>query len=593
MKHFYNPIILLIVMLVLTSPLLVAQTDSSSLFTTQYLRNQTLTYQETIQEYINLTRRFPQTLLTTYGLTDVGKPLHLFVISEDRDFLPTTLRQKGKKVLLINNAIHPGEPEGVDASLLFAQKILHNKDNLKDFLKEVVVLIVPYYNIDGGLIRSCCHRVNQNGPEELGFRGNARHLDLNRDFIKAESKNTRALINIFQQWNPDIFIDTHTTDGADYPYTMTLITTQTDKLGQPLASFVSSTIEPFLYQRMKDHQAEMFPYINSIHDTPFEGIADFLELPRFATGYAALFQTIGFVAEANKYRPFPERVEHTYRLLAVALECLARYGNLIVQTRKDAINEVKSRQIFDLNWRLDTTQVQNITYKGYPVHRERSMVTGKDKLVYDNRVVLEKQIPFYRKYQATTIIEKPQYYIVPQAWYEIIERLQMNNVQMKRLAKDTTLSVYAYYIEDLQTLTQPYEAHYVHSDIKLRKERLSVALFKGDYLIPMNQRANYYLMTALEPQSPDSYFAWNFFDGVLMQKEWFTDYKFDATAYELLQSDAKLKADFEQKKKDDPVFADDAFKQLHFIFKRSKHYEKSHNRYPVYRIEESVNLPVY
>ena len=571
----------------------ITKNRTASKFTSKYLRNQTLTYEETIQEYTALTRQFPQCQLTTFGLTDVGKPLHLFVISEDRDFLPATLRQKGKKVLLINNAIHPGEPEGVDASLLFAQKILHNQDTLQRYLKDVVVLIVPFYNIDGGLNRYCCHRANQNGPEELGFRGNARNLDLNRDMMKAESRNTRALINIFQAWDPDLFVDTHTTNGAEYPYTMTLITSQLDKLGQPLSGLVQNTIEPYLYQRMKEHKAEMFPYMNTVHDTPQGGVADFLETPRFTTGYAALFQTIGFVAEANKFMPFPQRVEHTYWLLKTLLESASRFGTQILETRKLAIKEVKERTYFDLSWRLDTTQVQQIPFRAYPVRRERSKLTGTEFLVYDTTTIDLISIPYCRKYQPTLIIEKPKYYILPQAWGEVVERMQLNNVLLQRLKKDTVVRVQSYYITDLMTSPTPYEGHYVHSNIQLKKEEQKVHFFKGDYLIPMNQRANYFLMTALEPQSPDSYFMWNFFDAILMQKEWFSDYKFEATAMEMLQNDPILRADFEQKKASEPDFASDGFKQLHYLFKKSKFYEQSHNRYPVYRVEYPIQLPTY
>src|ERR1035437_482863 len=177
----------------------------------------TTTYDECITYYKNLSGQHDEIKVLGCGPTDIGKTLHLIVIDKDKDFNRVISYQKGKRVIMINNGIHPGEPDGVDASMMFVRDIV-TKTELHKLLDNVVIIVIPIYNIDGALNRNSVSRVNQNGPENFGFRGNAQNLDLNRDFIKCDSKNARSFEEIFQKWKPDFLIDTHVSDGADYQY---------------------------------------------------------------------------------------------------------------------------------------------------------------------------------------------------------------------------------------------------------------------------------------------------------------------------------------------------------------------------------------
>jgi hypothetical protein len=203
-------------------------------------KNYTATYPEIIPYYQKLSTLYPQQMrLINYGTTDVGKPLTLVVLSRDKVFDPSLIKKQNKRVLLINNGIHPGEPEGIDASMMLARDLL-KKNALP---KNVVICMIAVYNIDGCLNRGLS-RINQNGPRAYGFRGNYRNLDLNRDFIKADSRNALAFEKILNTWNPEIFLDNHTSDGADYQYVMTLIETQKDKQNPILAEYTSKTLSP-------------------------------------------------------------------------------------------------------------------------------------------------------------------------------------------------------------------------------------------------------------------------------------------------------------------------------------------------------------
>lgn len=564
--------------------LLISLTCYSQNLSEKYLSGKTVTWQECISFYRQLDAKYNEAKLFEEGLTDVGKPLHVFVLSSDMDFNPQSIHKKSKCVLLINNGIHPGEPDGIDASMKFALSVLSDPEK-KKILNHLVICIIPIYNIDGALNRSCCSRANQDGPEEYGFRGNARNLDLNRDFIKSDAENTKSFAKIFHKWNPDLFVDTHVSDGADYQYTLTLIATQKNKIASALGDFINSEMVPALYSDLKKAGTETCPYVEPFHKTPDDGLTGFLETPRFASGYAALFNTIGFITETHMLKPFKNRVEATLNFLNVLCNYANNNSEKIISKRAEAVNECLSKIDFDLNWKLDTSTFKEINFKGYEAKYKPSNVTGLQRLYYDRQLPYEKTVRFYNSYKSSVQALKPQAYIIPQAWQEAINLLKLNKVELKRLDKDTMIAVYAYFIEDFKTTRNPYEGHYLHYDVKVKKEIQEINLFKGDYIVYTNQNCNRYIVETLEPQGVDSYFAWGLFDAVLQQKEWFSDYVFEEKAEEILKKNPKLKQQMEQKQKSDTSFAANSWGQLEFVYKNSEWFEKSYRRYPVYRIE--------
>ncbi len=549
----------------------------------QFSGNRTVTWKECIEKYALMDDQSEFAKLIECGRTDVGKPLHLFVINKDQVFYRELFDRK-KSILLINNGIHPGEPDGIDASLIFAQELLAPSSELSSLLDSVIICIIPIYNVDGALNRGSYSRANQNGPEEYGFRGNARNLDLNRDFIKCDSQNAKSFSMVFNQIKPHLFVDTHVSNGADYPYTMTLISTQSDKLGGVLGKFLKTKLEPALFESMKACGQEMCPYVNTMGRTPESGLVEFLETPRFASGYAALFNTIGFITETHMLKPFDQRVESTYAFLITLLKYVDQHSSLIVATRKMADADLLEMKKVALSFDLDTTNKSTILFNGYEAKSKPSIVGSGDRLIYDHNATWSREIPMYGKYKPGREIEVPAFYIVPQAWSEVIERLRYNHVMMEPLGSDTTMNVEVYIIDGYETAEKPYEGHYLHSEIKTSKQQKQMNFYKGDYLISTAQPARRYLCEVLEPESVDGFFAWNFFDSVLQQKEWFSDYVFEDIAAELLLNDEKLKKSFEAALLSEAGLKDSHWNQLYWIYKHSEYFEKSSNRFPVCRI---------
>ncbi|MCK4751194.1 MAG: hypothetical protein KAT15_29245, partial [Bacteroidales bacterium] len=346
-------------LLILTTAMAEAQLEL------RFEQNETVTWQEAVEMYQWLDGRYDKARFMEAGWTDAGKPLHLFVISNGGEFTPEEIRGSGKGILFINNGIHPGEPCGVDASLKLADELLSGKDDYERFLENTVVVIVPLFNVGGGLNRSGTHRANQNGPLEHGFRGNARNLDLNRDFIKLDSKNTRSLVRILREWDPDVFVDTHTSNGADYPYVITLINSHQQRHEPVQSEFLDNTMLPFLFNAMKATPYEMGPYVWSIQRSPENGILAFMDYPRYTSGYASLFNTIAFTVETHMFKPFGDRVLSTWHLLREMLRFCSTHQTAILEAKKRAWEEKMSREEFTLQWSLDTSRYQMIPFRGY------------------------------------------------------------------------------------------------------------------------------------------------------------------------------------------------------------------------------------
>lgn len=515
------------------------------------------------------------------GPTDAGFPLHLILVSTDKDFNIKSIKAKKKAIIFINNGIHPGEPDGIDASMLLVRDIVENKYKLPS---NVLLAIIPVYNIGGCLNRSVNYRIDQNGPVEKGFRGNAENLDLNRDFIKCDSKTAISFSKIFHYLDPDVFVDNHVSDGADYQHVMTLLTSQYNKLGGAMGEYLNQQFEPVLYSLMKTKGYDLVPYVNHFGETPEKGWSAYWDSPRYSTGYATLWNSFSFMPETHMLKPYKQRVEATKALEESFIEFTSKHCKEMLDLREQTQKQQLTQDTFPLAWQLDRSQSTQITYKGFEAGHKPSEVSGQPRLYYDRSKPFETKVPFYDFYRDTLSVEKPKAYIIPRGWWKVIDRLQANNVQMRRLTRDTTLEVQWYHIDSFQSSATPYEGHHPNSRVKISANTKTMSFRKGDWYIPMNQTANRFLMETLEPQGEDSYFAWNFFDPILGQKEGYSDYAFEDIAAEYLKNHPDVKTKLDQRRATDSAFAKNGRAQLDFVFQNSPYFEPAYLQYPVYRL---------
>jgi len=534
-------------------------------------------YYQVIKDYQALDRQHENAALFEFGPTDSGKPLSLFLVQKGQiNGQDLSALSKGKVVIFINNGIHPGESCGIEASLNWLELVLS-----KPIAEDILIAVIPVYNIGGLLQRRPNTRANQNGPSLQGFRGNARNLDLNRDFIKADARNTLEFYQVFQALKPHIFIDTHTSNGADYAYTMTLISTLADKLSPPIAALLKDKMEPALYASMKVKNWEMTPYVNVFGRTPDHGFSAFLESPRYASGYTALFNTIGFITEAHMFKPYADRVAATEAFLASVYDFSSAHSTEIMQAKLRAGQWQKETKSFPLDWELDSSKVDDLNFKGFASATINSELGPYKRLKYYRDSAKNMVLNYYPHYRTTVDAQLPRYYLIPFAQREIIERLVAHNIEMIPLEKDTLLVCNFWQIEDFQFSEQPYEGHFRVEKIKAKSISAQRKFYQGDLLVPAQQAKAYFLATVLHPLGRDSYISWGFMHSIFGRKEYFSPYVFEDTAQELLAQNPQLKAEFGAWQKANPREAQNSYASLNWIYQRSNYGEVEYLRYPI------------
>ena len=542
---------------------------------------ETATYPEVINFYKQLAADYSSIALYEMGATDSGHPLHLVTFNPNRSFESEFKTDQKQNILLINNGIHPGESDGIDASMMLLRDLAQQKIKTP---QQTIIAVIPVYNIGGALNRNSTTRTNQNGPKAYGFRGNARNYDLNRDFIKADSKNSRAFTKIFRKLRPALFIDNHVSNGADYQYTLTHLFTQHNKLGGALGNYLHQTFMPALEDSLAQKNWDIIPYVNVFNSTPDQGFKQFFDSPRYSTGYTTLFNTLGMLVETHMLKPYKKRVEGTYELMKTFIAIAEKEAEQIKKLSRYSQSRYPVGGQYPISWKIDSSKTTELNFKGYTGTIVSSKVTHTNRLKYDRNLPFTKKVAYQNYYLPDKKIRIPESYIVPKGWWRIIELLKLNQIEMIPIKKDTIIEATVYKIENFQTVQNPYEGHYLHYNTQVSSKKERVKVSAGDFRITTQQEGVRYLIETLEPCATDSFFNWNFFDTILQQKEGFSPYVWEDKAFELLENNPALQKEFERKKTKDPLFAKNGYEQLDWLHKQSEHYEKAHLRYPILKI---------
>lgn len=545
---------------------------------------QTGTYKEIIDFYLALEKQFPSISVFEMGITDSGFPLHIVVFDPangNNINAKSNFSKRDKNLLLINNGIHPGEPDGIDATMFlfrdFAEKKIPSPKN-------TIIATIPVYNIGGALNRNSNSRTNQNGPKEYGFRGNARNYDLNRDFIKSDTRNARAFAEIFHFLNPDLFIDNHVSNGADYQYVLTHLFTQHNKLGNEMGEYLHNSFMPQFENALHQKNWDITPYVNVFNQVPEVGFSQFMDSPRYSTGYTTLFNTLGMMVETHMLKPYKDRVEGTYELMKTFIAIAEKDSEKIKDLRRESLQKYRTGSYYPVSWEVDSSKTTTLSFKGFEGKMIPSKITGAERLKYYRDKPFTKDVTYFDYFKTADSVRIPAAYIIPQGYWNVIDLLKLNKIEFSKFKNDSVITAEVYHIKEFETVKNPYEGHYLHFKTQVAKTTERVSVKAGDILIKTQQPGLRYILETLEPMATDSFFNWNFFDAILQQKEGFSPYIYEDMAEQFLEDNPKIKMEFEAKKAKDSSFANNWYLQLDWIHKKSPNYEKSHLRYPIIRV---------
>ncbi|MBO9663627.1 M14 family metallopeptidase [Dokdonella sp.] len=531
--------------------------------------------------------------LTRFGVSPEGRDLMLVVAAKDGEFTPEAARASGKEIVLVQSGIHAGEIEGKDAALMLLRDLRAGAKHAR-LLDHAILVWLPIFNVDGHENAHPYNRINQNGPREMGFRATAQNLNLNRDYIKADAPEMRDWLAMFDAWQPDLFFDIHTTDGADYQYDLTWYLEEWGPLHPAVKRWQSEAFARSILPDFEKRGHLAAPYLELVdHRDLGKGIANFGSGARFSTGYVALRNRAAMLVETHMLKPYATRVRATYDLIVATLAHLDRHpGDLrkaVTQADADTVARVRDAQAsLPVAFRT-SDRSEPFTLKGYAFEHEASAISGDRWVRYDPRTPKTYTIPFFRDLVATETVRLPAAYLVPASWPQIADKLRQHGIRFERVEQPLHLRIERYRLDAPRWDEKPFESRHWLRDFASSTETADADFAAGAILIPLDQPAANVAVNLLEPRAADSLLHWGFFDTIFEQKEYADARVAERLAREMLAKDPALKSEFEAKLAADAAFAKSPAARLAFFYERSPWYAMQKiGAYPVVRLDAAA-----
>ncbi len=554
----------------------------------------TPSYRQTRDYLERLAAAAPKTLrLSRFGVSPEGRDLMLVVAASGGEFTPEAARASGKAIVMVQSGIHAGEIEGKDAALMLLRDLTVAAKH-PHLLDHVILVWLPIFNVDGHENAGPYNRINQNGPERMGFRATAQNLNLNRDYMKADAPEMHDWLTLYDAWLPDLFFDIHTTDGADYQYDLTWYTEQWGPLHPAVQKWQHDAFEGAILPAFARKGHLPAPYLDLVdHRDITRGIGNFGSGPRFSTGYVALRNRAAVLVETHMLKSYATRVRATIDLVVATLEVLARDGGAlrkaVTQADADTIARVKrSDATLAVAYETGKTSVP-FALKGYAFMQTPSDISGDTQIRYDAPRPKTYTVPFYRDLVATQSVSLPAAYLVPAGWTAVIDKLREHHLRTERVAAPLHLAVERYRLGTPQWADTPFEGHHMLKDFTLASERVETDFSAGAVLVPLDQPAANVAVNLFEPRASDSLLRWGFLDALFEQKEYADARVAEQLARDLLAKDPALRKEFDARLAADPAFAKSTEARLAFFYERSPWFATQHvGLYPVVRLDAAA-----
>ncbi|HVE58977.1 MAG TPA: M14 family metallopeptidase [Pyrinomonadaceae bacterium] len=547
-------------------------------------------YADTIAFAQKLDKSSDKIVYKSFGKSGEGRDLPLLIVSDGKEFTPEQAKKSGKAIILIQAGIHSGEIDGKDAGFALLRDIAITKSRA-GLLKDCVLLFVPIYNVDGHEMASPYNRINQNGPDEMGWRATSAGLNLNRDYMKADAPETRAFLRLWNSWKPDFFFDLHVTDGADFQYNITYEYAHFQEVSPFIKNWMNEYFDGKIKAEVEKEGNLLTHYLEFGGREVTSGIYTFIATPRFATGYVALRNRPGLLIETHSLKPYKSRVRGTYDVLWKTLEEINRSKASLFEANKKADEETVDRgKTFDAKRQFPlqiglTDKFADFALKAVEYKLEDSAVSGGKKLVYGTKP-LDVTVKKFDDAKINQGVAPPLYYIIPPQWQDAIERLEAHGINFERIKQPLTVEVESYRLTEPKWAANSFENRLplTFKTVPITETRTFPA---NSVLVRLDQETANVAIHLLEPNSTDSLASWGFFNAVFEMKEYFSDYIMEKIAAEMLAKDANLRKEFEEKLKDEK-FAKSPRARLQFFYERSPYSDKRIGVYPVGRITKEL-----
>jgi hypothetical protein len=453
---------------------------------------------EVIEYCKDLAREAPLVRVAELGTTHEGRKIPLVIVADPPLATAGEAARSGKLVVLAMGNIHAGEVDGKEALLMLMRDLALATD--RPLLKHLVLLFVPNFNADGGDRMAKTNRPHQNGPPEVGIRANAQGFDLNRDYVKLESPEVRALVRLLGEWDPAMVIDTHTTNGSYHNFAITFDGPRHPACDGRLVDFTRDMLLPDVATRLKKHDGYLSGYYGN-----FAGGRKVWESypaqPRFGTQYVGLRNRIGILCESYVYAPYKERVLASRDFVLSCFEYAA--------DNRDALRKVLK------NAAVPRARVA-LRHKEVPLGKEITIVGIEGGKTVPPGKTKEFMVTYLGKCEPTLEVARPLAYVVPAEYKTAIETLGRHGIVVEELKRETEAAVEVYRIDKVTMSAGTFQGHKLATvEAKARNEKRKLPA--GAALVRTDQLLGNLAAFLLEPQSEDGLCTWNFFDAGLKE----------------------------------------------------------------------------
>lgn len=537
-------------------------------------------YDETMAWLRRLSDASPDLEMVSLGKSPEGRDIWMVVATRAGGFTPEAVRAARKPIVFAQAGIHSGEIDGKDAGMMLLRDLGAGR-RLADLLDRASFLFVPILNVDGHERSSPYSRINQRGPEEAGWRTTARNLNINRDWPKLDAPETRAVVQALDRWDPDLWLDLHVTDGADYQYDVTFGWNGPHAWSPASAAWLDRVLGPALRADLETAGHLPGPLVWPLDERePASGILDATADPRYSTGYGDARHLPTVLVENHSLKPFGQRVLGTYVLLESVLRTVGREGAVL----RRALEKDRARhpERVALAWRVpENPAPRTIDLLGIESRRVPSALSGGIRIEWTGKPVTMR-VPVVTQSEPTVTVVRPRAYWIPPAWADVAERLAQHGIRVERIDTPREVDGEMCRIASFELGTEPFEGR-VRVTPEVAVERRLQRFPAGSFRVPTDQPLGDLAVLLLEPESPDSFFQWGFFHEVLQQAEYVESYVMEPTAEQMMAADPALRAAFEQKLLDDAAFAGDARARLQWFYRQTPFYDATARLYPVAR----------
>ncbi len=564
---------------------MVACTNKEADLTTTFEKSDCLEtddYEGTIAYSKQLAKQFKEVHYQSIATTAQGREVPLLIVDENGYTKPKKIRKSGKTIILVESCIHPGEPNGKDAMFLLIRNMLRGREN-GDLLKDFSFLFLPVLSPDGLANFSPFNRINQNGPKEMGWRVNANGFNLNRDFTKLDTPELRGFVALFNRWQPDLFFDTHATNGADYQYVTTYSIEDFGNYDPNISDWLNRVWEPKIRTAMASLGFPITRYIE-FHPwgDPTAPLFDESFSAMFSEAYTTARNCPGILLETHMLKPYKDRVLSTYNMIVETLRIILDnpegFKNALAEAKK---NDLYVKEI-PINMQSELNDTLWTDFLGYRFDTVYSDITGGWYYAYDTTRPETRRTMRFRATRPEKSLVVPKEYIIPAQYKEVINIVKAHGFDMNLLKSEKTLKVSTYRFDNVLFSPMPSEGRCRVAQFDAEEITKEVTFPKGSAVVKTTQNGIRLLMNLLEPEMQGSLFEWGFFNNVLQRVEYFEVYKMEPMAREMLAADPFLAEQFQQWKAALP--ADKPLSQyeiLNWFYERSPYFDKNYRVYPV------------